>query len=120
MAIIKGNSRGIVWGTTGVGGPFAGICTSARRRKSGTETEIQDEDGDIAAVILHAGRTEVELEVIANTADALPEYGDDITIAGVTGTVVSAEETFARAKEKVLRVSAKDWGFAEPAPAPEA
>lgn len=80
------------WGCTGAGTSALGILQSARRRKASEEYKVKSPTGKTLAHLFYDHRDEVEMEVIALDAAALPNIGDSFTVAGVTAVVTGCEE----------------------------
>lgn len=124
MAVkIKGNTRGITWGSSTAGvtsGALGtkGIIVSAKRRVDGKISEIGDEDDETVIVVLYDDHSVLDLEVITGSDSALPARGDAVTICGVVGVVLNCEVGFTKGKEKTMRVSAKKWEELEAEPTP--
>lgn len=114
MSLIKGNTRGATWGTSGAGsGSFvgSGIITRVRVRKDGQVFEHKDENNETIAAILHDEMNELQLDIDTGTGSILPARGDQISAFGLTGYVLSAEKTGARGSVQGISVTAKKWAL---------
>jgi hypothetical protein len=80
------------WGVGGAGTSALGIVQSARRRKASEEYKLKNPSGKTIAHLFYDHRDEVEMEVIALDAAALPNIGDSFAVAGVTAVVTGCEE----------------------------
>jgi hypothetical protein len=98
------------WGTKGAGGTDGvhslGLIKSARRRKDGEEKKVKNPSGNTMAHLFYDDRQEVEMEVLALDAAALPNRGDSIDIAGVTAVVTTCEENWQEEDFRMITVSA--------------
>ncbi|MDF3129280.1 hypothetical protein P0Y35_08740 [Kiritimatiellaeota bacterium B1221] len=82
------------WGTSGAGTSSLGIIMGCRRRKGNNKSYVKNPDAETIAELQYDDFDEVSLEILALDASALPDNGDSVTAAGVTGLVQDSEENF--------------------------
>jgi hypothetical protein len=79
----------IVWGSSTAGTLVCGKILSCNSESGGKEFEQEDEDGETYSFILFDDREEIDVEVLAKTAQAKPARGVELAIAGVTAAIVT-------------------------------
>lgn len=80
-----------VWGTSGAGTVTEGVILRCRVAKKADKEPLPDEEGFTIGMVFFNHSDEVEVEVIAKDAAALPEQGASFTAATITGLVMDAE-----------------------------
>lgn len=80
------------WGVGVASTTSYGRVIGFRHTKGSAETQIQDQDGDIATIIFHGIFEEAELEVVPTSATyTTPAIGDELTITDSLGDGATAE-----------------------------
>ena len=93
------------WGTDGAGTSSLGIVTGARRRKDADRGYVQNPDGENIAELIYNQKDDLNFEILALDASALPNVGDQFEIIGITGLVQDAEESYRIAQWVVFTVN---------------
>ena len=89
-ALIKGDTT-VLWGTGG-GTTVTGIIVSVRNTHTGEMVEIPDNNGFTVAAVFFNNKDEGEVEIIVQTSDPALERGDNVTILGASGYLVTEVE----------------------------
>jgi len=107
-ATIKGNST-ILWGASG-GTTIAGIIVSVRDQLTGEMVEIPDEVGFTTTVVFFNDKHECEVQLIVSSSVPTLARGDSVTIAGISGCLVTETEVNWEQKgARKLTVKATKW-----------
>ena len=111
MSNVKIKGRQVVWGIVpGAGDTHSsGIITRIGHKKAGAEDFVFDNEGFTIAQIFYDDIDEVSVDVMCESATAIPERGDAITIAGCAALVQSAEVAWEQKAVKKLNITAKKF-----------
>lgn len=94
------------WGTGGAGTSTLGSIYKCTVRKGGEQDKVYDGNGFTIGQIFFDGTEEIDLEILALDAAALPARGDSLTADGVTGVVQESEKSYGYKQWKMITVKA--------------
>ena len=89
-AVIKGDTT-VLWGTAG-GTTITGIIVSVRDTLTGEMVEVPDNNGYSVAAVFFNDKNEGEVEIVVQTSAPTLKRGDNTTIMGVSGYLVTEVE----------------------------
>lgn len=109
MATAKIRGRKVVWGIVpgSTDTQANAILTRIRHGKTGQEDTVPDFEGFTIAEIFYDNTDEIEVDVLCEVGTVMPDRGDDITIAGLTGIVNSVEVVWENKAVKKLAIKAR-------------
>lgn len=94
-----------VWGTNDASVTGYGTTMSAQHVRNADEEKHPNNDGETTGLLYLDYRDEIEFEVLAQSANVLPDPGDQITACGVTGTVQKASRKWENRGWKKISVT---------------
>jgi len=94
------------WGTAGAGTSELGYIYKATHRKAGADDKVYDGNGFTIGQIFFDDTDELELEILALDAAALPARGAALTVAGLAGVVQESSYEWGYKQWKMLKVKA--------------
>lgn len=111
MAAVIKYSTDIVWGASTAGTlATVGKILSVTRKRTSEVFEQKDENGENHSVIFFDPKEELSVECLALPTAVVPAPGDEVTVGGVTAALVlDAEETWANADAKKIKMTLKKW-----------
>jgi len=94
------------WGTGGAGTSTLGYIYKARHIKNGAEDKVYDANGFTVGQIFFDDTDQLELEILALDAAALPVRGAALTVNSVVGVVQESDIEWGHKQWKMLKVKA--------------
>jgi hypothetical protein len=94
------------WGTGGAGSSTLGYIYKATHRKAGEQDKVYDGNGFTIGQIFFDDTDELELEILALDAAALPARGAALTVNSVAGVVQESSLEWGHKAWKMIRVKA--------------
>lgn len=94
------------WGTSGAGTSTLGYIYKARHIKNGADDKVYDGNGFTIGQIFFDDTDQLELEILALDAAALPDRGDALTVDSVVGVVQEADLEWGHKQMKMIKVKA--------------
>ena len=106
MAVSIKLGSDVIWGTSSAGTLVCGKILSCKSTSTAKLFEQNDEDDELYSLVIHDQREEVEVEVLAKTAQTKPAIGTELAIAGLTAAIVTkSEENWSAGGTKKFTIS---------------